>query len=112
MQSSRSIFAAEVVRLRTSGGRMRYLVEVRREGCPYCATGVRTVSVWVTEACGGEAVEWCNHCFNATCDPVPLEAEHRAAHAGLLVALERGDAPPPWTAVRPALEDLERRGLL
>jgi hypothetical protein len=102
----------EVVRLRTASGRVRFLLRVRRDRCPYCATGVRTTSVWVTRQGKGEVVAWCGHCFNATCEPVALDDEHQTRFAALC-AVAAGEKPPrPYQAVRPAVEDLERRGLL
>ena len=60
----------------------------------------------------GEEVAWCGHCFNATCEPFALDEEHRTRFQSIRAAASVGNAPPPWSAARLALEDLERRGLL
>jgi hypothetical protein len=102
----------EAVQLRPTTGRTRYLLLVRHERCCYCDTGTRTTSVWVTAQGQAEAVAWCGHCFNATCESVPLDEEHRLRYEAVRTAVEMGNVSPPWAAARPALEDLERRGLL
>lgn len=102
----------EAVQLQLPSGRMRYLVHVTRERCTDCGTGVRTVSVWATRAGHAEAVAWCGHCFNAICEPVDMGDDLRPRHAAVCEAIETGRVSRRWPAVRPALEDLERRGLL
>jgi hypothetical protein len=97
------------VRVRPSSGGCRYLVRVQHEACVYCRTGTRIVSTWVCELGDAEAVAWCGHCFNATCDPVPADDDLRAR---LAIARGAADQSALWSAARPALEDLERRGLL
>jgi hypothetical protein len=99
----------QAVRVRPSAGGCRYLVRVRFEPCTCCSTGTRVVSTWVCELGNAEAVAWCSHCFNATCDPVPADDD---LHARLAVARAAADHSVLWSAARPALEDLERRGLL
>lgn len=102
----------EVVAMRPATGQARFLVTVRKEPCGACRRGVRTISVWSTLRQHAEEVAWCEHCFNATCRRVQLRAEEQQR----FTALRSGVAAPPpgscWNAVRPALEDLERRGLL
>ncbi len=102
----------EAVRFRPLSGTTRYLVQVRREPCAECPRGTRTVSIWVTARGQAEQLEWCHHCFNATCEPVPLDEEHRSRYAIVRAAVSEGRVSPPWQAARPALDDLERRGLL
>jgi hypothetical protein len=62
---------------------------------------------------GGKAEEvaWCGHCFNATCHGVILDEEHRRRYRVVRVAVAEGRVSEPWPAARPAVEDLERRGL-
>ncbi|HTE20999.1 MAG TPA: hypothetical protein VK689_21750 [Armatimonadota bacterium] len=102
----------EAVRFRPLSGAIRYLVQVRREPCTHCPRGTRTVSIWVTARGRAEQVAWCHLCFNAVCEPVPLEDEHRTRYAIVRAAVSEGRVSPPWQAARPALDDLERRGLL
>ena len=99
----------EVVAIQPQRGHKRYLIAVRKEGCPCCSHGVRTISVWGTFSGTTEEVAWCAHCFNATVSPGPDASEQLAA---LRQTLSAGPSPSVWAAVRPALEDLERRGLL
>lgn len=102
----------EAVQLRLPAKRVRYLLHVKRERCCFCDTGIRTTSVWVTAAGRGETVAWCGHCFNAVCEPVKLDDEHLQRYQLVQVAVTEGRISAPWRAARPALEDLERRGLL
>jgi hypothetical protein len=104
----------EPVCLQPARGLVRYLIDVRHERCCDCPSGTRTLSVWVTESGRGELVSWCAHCFNATCDPVLLEERHRQQFRILkkTLATPRQGVPPRWHAVRPALDDLRKRGLL
>jgi hypothetical protein len=111
-ESSGDRWVDEVVQLRPRRGGVRYLLRVKRERCLHCPSGVRTVSIWVTPQGRGEAVAWCGHCFNATCDSFPLDDEHRERFDAIREALSAGQASSQWNAARPALEDLERRGLL
>jgi hypothetical protein len=103
---------AEAVQLLPTRGRVRYLLEARRERCPYCSRGTRTVSIWATPRGWGEHVAWCGHCFNATCERMTLGENHRLRHEQVLSAVAQGRVSGPWRAARPAVEDLERRGLL
>lgn len=102
----------EPVQLRLLTGSYRYLLDVRRERCPHCTTGTRVFSLWVCGRGRGEAVSWCGHCFNAVCEKADLDSGLKQRFHLIRAALDRGDAPRTWAAIRPALEDLERRGLL
>jgi hypothetical protein len=106
----------EPVSLQPPRGLVRYLLDVSQERCCECDTGTRTLSVWATTRGRGELVSWCGHCFNASCDPIALEEGHRRRlqilQETLAVPEGRPDAAAPWKAVRPALDDLRRRGLL
>lgn len=110
--ASLEIWSKEVVQLRPGSRRVRYLVDVAREPCEECSSGTRTLSVWVTVGGRGEVVAWCSHCFNAICFAAPLNPEQRARYQSILEAVAQGHAPREWEAVRPAVEDLERRGLI
>jgi hypothetical protein len=109
---SRDPWIEEPIQVRPTTGRIRYLILVQRDRCCYCDTGTRTISIWATSQGRAEAVAWCGHCFNATCEPVTLDEEHRRRYEAVRAAVAQGKVSPPWAAARPALEDLERRGLL
>lgn len=102
----------EIVAIRHRRGHPRYLITVVREPCPKCATGTRTRSTWATLTGVGEEVAWCAHCFNATCRPADLGPEDHERLLDLRASVGARPNPRLWEAVRPALEDLERRGLL
>jgi len=109
---SRDRWLDELVQLVPMSGRVRTLLRVKRERCVHCPMGTRTVSIWVTPQGKGEAVAWCGHCFNATCERYPLDDEHRARFDALQTTVSEEAPPVPWRAARLALEDLERRGVL
>jgi hypothetical protein len=110
--SSQDTSSEEVVLLQLPARRVRYLLQVVQEACQDCATGTRTVSVWVTARGTAEAVAWCAHCFNATCKRVPFPEGQEERLEWIRVAVQEGRVSRPWRAARPAVEDLERRGLL
>jgi hypothetical protein len=110
--ASQEPWVSEAVQLRPNSGRTRYLIDVQRQKCVHCGTGVRVSTLWATAQGRGEEVAWCGHCFNAICEPAPLDDAHRTRHQRVLAAVKQGRVSPVWRAVRPALEDLERRGLL
>jgi hypothetical protein len=110
--AARDLWMDEVVQLRPPSGRVRYLLYVRREPCDDCGTGVRMISVWGTSKGRGEVVAWCGHCFNAICEPIGLAEEYQERFDHVRAAASRTKSGQMWPAVRPALEDLERRGVL
>jgi hypothetical protein len=103
---------SEVVAIRPRRGQPRFLVSVRKEPCRFCANGVRTLSIWGTLGGMTEEVAWCAHCFNATCGAVDLDPDATGRLATVRQSLAEQPPLRCWDAVRPALEDLERRGLL
>ena len=111
-QTVKEPWLEEAVQLELPTGRVRYLLSVHREPCPHCKTGTRVSSVWATTARQAEIVEWCGHCFNAVCEALPLDAEQVARFAAVRAVVSSGKVSRKWHAARPALEDLERRGLL
>jgi hypothetical protein len=102
----------EFVLLSPAYGPTGYLLWAHREQCAYCGTGERLVSLWAMSEREGEEVAWCRHCFNATCDDLSLNEAQREQFEEVRAALSQGRSARTWGAVRPALEDLERRGLL
>ena len=102
----------EPVQLRLLSGHRRVLIDVRREPCRDCGTGVRFTSVWACTRGRGEVVSWCGHCFNAICEAARLDGGQLERFQRVRGSLARGQSCRTWPAVRPALEDLERRGLL
>ncbi|MBI3909489.1 MAG: hypothetical protein HY320_00980 [Armatimonadetes bacterium] len=109
---TRNEWCREVVVLRPPTGRLRFLVHVNKERCPYCSSGVRTTSIWGTVTGFTEEVAWCGHCFNATCYAVRLPPTQRERFEAMRSAFLSETPATVWDAARPALEDLERRGLL
>jgi hypothetical protein len=100
--------AGEVLALRRSGEPLRVLVGVRRQGCPHCGTGVRTLSLWSTLKGRMEVISWCGHCFNAACErvrPTPEECDrlHRAR-----AALREEQPIRHFQCARHAVEHLDR----
>lgn len=109
---TRDDWRREVVVIRPPAGRLRFLVDVAREECPLCTTGVRTTSLWGTETGYLEEIAWCEHCFNATVCPVPPAAVPRARFKTAREAFLTQTPTRIWEGARPALADLDRRGLL
>lgn len=103
---------SEVVRLRPPSRSVRYLLHVRKEACACCPTGRRVISVWATGRGTAEELSWCDRCFNAECLPVEFPEAHRNRYAAIRARVARRNLEPAWSAARPALSDLERRGLL
>jgi len=102
----------EAVLLYLPSGRARYLIQVVQEPCEDCDSGTRVNSIWVSAKGQGEVVAWCSHCFNATCEPVTMDDERRERLASVRMAVEAGRVSGAWRAARPAVEDLQRRGLI
>lgn len=102
----------EAVLLQLPSGRVRYLIQVQQQPCEQCRAGIRVNSVWASVQGQGERVAWCSHCFNATCERVPMDQEHRERLSRVLAAIAAGRVSQAWQAARPAVEDLRRRGLL
>ena len=102
----------EAVQLELPTGRVRYLLSVHREQCTHCRTGTRFSSVWATTERQAEIVEWCGHCFNAVCEALPLDTAQVERFTVVRAVASAGKVSRKWRAARPALEDLERRGLL
>lgn len=100
----------EPVRLQLLSGHFRYLLEIRREPCDECAHGTRVHSLWVCGRGRGETISWCGHCFNAICEPRRLDPDQKRHFQVIRGVLDTGEEPRTWPAVRPALEDLARKG--
>jgi len=80
--------------------------------CGCSPTARRIISLWATGRGAAEELSWCERCFNAVCVPVKLSEDHRRRFEAVRTAAARGNLSPAWQAARPALVDLERRGLL
>jgi hypothetical protein len=104
--------AQQLFAIRRGLARPRYLVAVRVEGCARCGGDSRIISVWVTPRRVVERIAWCRYCFEAECGVVkPTQPEE----AELERTLRAVDASVPITwfdCARPAIEALERWGLL
>lgn len=102
----------EPVQLRLHSGHLRYLLEVRKEPCCDCGSGTRIITFWACRRGQGEVVSWCGYCFNAMCQSAPLDTDQKQRFKLIRGALTRGGERKVWPAVRPALEELARRGWL
>lgn len=98
-----------VVTTKTLTGQVLYLSSVRKEECELCRYGTRVITIWRTRAGEAQLIYWCSSCFNADCFPI----EPDDAEANELRPIPEHGAPiESWNGARPAIEDLERRGLV
>lgn len=101
-----------VVTTKTLSGALLYLVGVRKEACELCRYGTRVLTTWSTAAGESQLIYWCTSCFNADCFPIELDE----AEAERLKRIAAPSCSQPhlgsWHGARPAIEDLERRGLI
>jgi hypothetical protein len=100
------------VATRTLAGAVYVLLDLRKAPCDICRYGERFDTTWGSAAGDANHITWCRSCFNAEFDRAELderlEPEWRRR-------VERAVADPTlhcWSGARPAVEDLERRGLV
>jgi hypothetical protein len=102
---------AQVVATKTPAGPVYVLIDLEKASCEDCRYGIRFDTVWASGAGEGMRMAWCESCFNAHTERVELDEPHRA-----LAQVAHQSVPPSevhcWNGARPAVEDLERRGLL
>src|SRR5438093_8316604 len=101
-----------VVATRTLAGQILYLVEVRKQECETCRYGTQVISTWSTSSGETQRITWCTSCFNADCLPTEpdermLDRLRRLSHRA-----SRETDLTYWNGAKPAIEDLERRGLV
>jgi hypothetical protein len=111
-ESQTEVWLTEAVLLQLPSGGLRYLIQVHQEPCTHCSTGTRVVSIWASIRGRCESVTWCGHCFNAVCEWVPADDERRRRFQLVQAAISDGRVSPVWRAARPAVEDLQNRGLI
>jgi hypothetical protein len=101
-----------VVATRTLAGQVLYLVEVRKQECESCRYGTEVITAWSTASGETQRMSWCTSCFNATCLPTEPDERMQERMRRLRHKLSREESPRPWNGAKPAIEDLERRGLV
>jgi hypothetical protein len=101
-----------VVTTKTLTGQLLLLLDVRKEECEICRYGTRILTTWGTPAGETQLIYWCTSCFNADCFPIEPDegTEHRLHELSEHVRPEHRQRA--WNGARPAIEDLERRGLI
>jgi hypothetical protein len=101
-----------VVTTKTISGQVLILVDVRKEECEICRYGTRVLTTWSTPSGETQLIYWCTSCFNADCFPIePDEGAENRLH-DLTEQVCSDHLAKSWNGARPAIEDLERRGLI
>jgi hypothetical protein len=101
-----------VVATRTLSGQVLFLVEVRKLECETCRYGTQVISTWSTASGETQRMTWCTSCFNADCLPTEPDERMRARLSRLTRRITGADSLTYWNGAKPAIEDLERRGLV
>jgi len=101
-----------VVATRTLSGQVLYLVEVRKKECETCRYGTEVITTWSNAAGEMQRITWCTSCFNADCLPTEPDDRMQERMRRLTTYFRREDTLPCWNGAKPAIEDLERRGLV
>src|SRR5438270_12013012 len=102
----------QIVATRTLSGQVLYLVEVRKQECDSCRYGTVVITTWSTASGETQRITWCTSCFNADCLPTEPDARMQARLRRLTQRLAGADSLTYWNGAKPAIEDLERRGLV
>ena len=88
------------------------LLGIRKRRCDCCEYGIEVETLWGSTLGEAHLISWCASCFSAECEQAELDEGQRSACRALV---ERIALQPPatyWCSARPAVEDLERRGLV
>ena len=101
-----------VVATRTPSGQVFVLLGIRKCTCEHCRYGVHFDTVWGSTAGEGVRLAWCASCFNADYGPTELDEGLRGFWRRLVREFSDEPAHHCWNGARPAIEDLERRGLV
>lgn len=88
------------------------LLGVRKEECSCCGYGTRIDTLWASAEGEANRISWCQSCFNAECDAVELSERQRRACRALVRKVVLDPPARTWSCARPAIEDLEARGLV
>src|SRR5438034_1617204 len=102
----------QIVATRTLSGQVLYLVEVRKQECESCRYGTLVLTTWSTASGETQRITWCTSCFNADCLPAEPDEGMRERLNRLSRRVSHTESPPCWNGAKPAIEDLERRGLV
>jgi hypothetical protein len=108
----RSGWQGHVVATRSHRGQVYVLLSVRKTTCDICRYGVRFDTRWGSASGEVQRIEWCTSCFNAESGVTDTDEQLEFRRQRLV---QRASSSPPeqcWTSARPAIEDLERRGLV
>jgi hypothetical protein len=101
-----------VVTTKTLAGQLLFLVSVRKEECELCRYGTRVVTIWSTSGGETQLIYWCTSCFNADCFPYELDDPGARGLKALREPVSGQPRIESANGARPAIEDLERRGLI
>jgi hypothetical protein len=107
----RSGWRRHAVATRTSGGHVYLLLAIRKNMCDRCRYGVRVHTTWGAPTGDVNLITWCSSCFNADCTRGALDAAVRPRWRRM-IDRAGAEAHNSYHAARPAIEDLERRGLV
>jgi len=101
-----------VIATRTLSGRSYYLVDVSCRTCPQCIYGRYWLTTWCSEWGKTERICWCSSCFDGAVEPAEPTAELIHASEAVLSRARSQGTLRYWNAVRPAIMDLQQRGML
>lgn len=102
----------QVVLTRDWDGSLFLLARIRKLTCDFCGYGIRFETTWCSTRGEVNEIVWCNRCFNAEMHPREMDDSLRARWIVLMRRLPERSEEHAWSCIRPAIEDLERRGLL
>jgi hypothetical protein len=101
-----------IVTTKTLTGEILFLVSVRKEECELCRYGTRVLTTWSTHSGETQLIYWCTSCFNADCFPIELDESAARRLDEVSGHVRPEDLRNSWNGAKPAIEDLERRGLV
>ena len=101
-----------VVATKTRTGLVYVLLGVRKTTCERCRYGVYVDTLWGSTDGDLNRITWCSSCFNAECDHLDMDEGLYDSWRRLVELVEAEPFPDYWSGARPAIEDLERRGLV
>jgi hypothetical protein len=101
-----------VVATRSPAGKVFLLLTLRKAACEACRFGVRFDTTWAARCGETVRITWCRSCFNADCEPAELDRRLRPVLRRMAARLDAEPGVRAWEGARPAVEDLERRGLV
>jgi hypothetical protein len=111
MAAERSEWQHQVVVTRNRAGDC-VLLAIRKTECEECGYGVEFDTLWGSTLGEAHRITWCASCFNALCERVELDEGQRSACYALVKHIAAHPPATYWCSARPAVEDLERRGLV